>query len=80
MLASCSAIQAALTDAGLASDEAKRRAIDAVSRIQGALVVCRVLADPAPFAELIAGLADDLLAPVKSPVEPPVSPVEERPS
>ena len=78
MLAWCSAIQAVVTDAGIAPDEANRRAVDALSRIQGALVVSRVLADPTPFAELIARLADDLLAPSTSQNEAPRTPFEER--
>lgn len=46
---------------GVPAREARRRAEDAVVRIQGALIVSRGLGDPAPFRRVIKELPQDLL-------------------
>lgn len=56
------AFTAAASEGGAPSaDEARRRAIDAVVRIEGALVVSRVSSDPAIFQGVVADLARILL-------------------
>ena len=49
-----------LQDAGLARKEARRRARDAVARIQGAAVLARSLKDPKPFRQVLRRLATEL--------------------
>lgn len=56
------ALASVLQEAGFDRDEAQSRAEDAVIRIQGALVLSRALADPAPFRRQIATLPTVLLA------------------
>jgi AcrR family transcriptional regulator len=56
------AIAAALVEAGIAPAQARRRAQDAVIRVEGALVVSRALGDTAPFRRALKDFADDLLA------------------
>ncbi|RNF82045.1 TetR/AcrR family transcriptional regulator [Montanilutibacter psychrotolerans] len=46
---------------GVSEREAQQRAEDAVVRIQGALIVARGLADPAPFRRVLKRLPQDLL-------------------
>lgn len=56
------ALAAALEDTGAAPPRARAAAVDAVARIQGALVVGRALGDPAPFAAVMEAATRDLLA------------------
>jgi TetR/AcrR family transcriptional regulator, lmrAB and yxaGH operons repressor len=56
------ALAAALRRLGLPRRAAARRAVQAVGEIQGALVVCRALDDPAAFDRALAALADALCA------------------
>lgn len=56
------ALACALADAGLSRAVARARAEDAVCRIEGALVVARGIADPAPFMRILKALQADLLA------------------
>lgn len=51
-----------LTEAGIAEPEARRRAEDAVLRIQGALILSCGLDDPAPFARTLGELRESLLS------------------
>lgn len=55
-------IERVLVDAGLAPEIARERAEDAVIRIQGSLVVSRILRDTGPFERLLRQLPDQLLA------------------
>jgi TetR/AcrR family transcriptional repressor of lmrAB and yxaGH operons len=55
------AIEGVLVEAGIARDIAHERAQDAVVRIQGALVVARVLEDTDPFERLMRSLPEQLL-------------------
>ena len=55
------AIEGVLVEAGVEPGLARDRAEDAVVRIQGSLVVARVLDDTAPFARLLRRLPDELL-------------------
>lgn len=54
-------IEAVLLQAGIAPELAYARAEDAVIRIQGSLVVVRVLQDTGPFVRLLQRLPDELL-------------------
>lgn len=49
-------------DAGLTAAEARRRAEDAVIRVEGALVLAAATGDPAPFARTLTSLRTNLLA------------------
>jgi TetR/AcrR family transcriptional regulator, lmrAB and yxaGH operons repressor len=64
---SLEALVAALRDvaeeAGVPADVAAVRAEDVVVRIQGSLVVSRVLGDTGPFRRFLARLPDELLGP-----------------
>ncbi|RMH28912.1 MAG: TetR/AcrR family transcriptional regulator [Planctomycetota bacterium] len=55
------AFAAVAQDAGLSEAEARRRALNAVVRIQGALVVARITGDSAPFREALDELPATLL-------------------
>lgn len=55
------AFAATARDAGLAADEAGRRAQRAVMLLQGSLVLSRGLGSSAPFVACLAALPDDLL-------------------
>ena len=61
------AIARVLTDAGLSRALARRRAEDAVLRVEGALVVAGGLDDEGVFARTLQSLPDDLLAPGVGP-------------
>ncbi len=50
-----------LREAGFAPKEARRRAEDAVIRVQGALVLARGLGQPGPFERVLRELPDSLL-------------------
>ena len=54
------ALTAALTDTGADPAAARAASWDAVARIQGALVLSRVLGDRAPFAAALAAVGADL--------------------
>ncbi len=56
------ALTQTLTDSGLARDIARRRAYDALERIQGALVLARGTRDEHLFANMAQVLPDQLLA------------------
>lgn len=56
------AVARVLVDAGLPEPIADSRALEAVTRIEGALVVSRALEDTSPFKTLLAVLPDRLLA------------------
>ena len=56
------AIARVVGEAGIDPAEAARRAEDAVIRVEGALVVARVMGDTQPFRRTIERLPDDLLA------------------
>ncbi len=56
------ALSATIEDANLPRREARRRAEDAVMKIQGALVVARGMNDTALFRRMMAELPDALLA------------------
>jgi TetR/AcrR family transcriptional repressor of lmrAB and yxaGH operons len=56
------ALAKALTETGAAPPEAKAQAVDALSRIQGALVLSRALGDPSAFKQAMARVRGDLLA------------------
>jgi AcrR family transcriptional regulator len=56
------ALTQTLTDSGLARDIARRRAYDALERIQGALVLARGMKDEHLFANMAHVLPDQLLA------------------
>ncbi len=55
------AIATVLGDAGFSRKESHGRAMDAVVRIEGALVLARSLDEPAIFARTLRALPDDLL-------------------
>jgi len=55
------ALSAVMEDAGIPRETARRRAEDAVVRLQGALVVTRGTRDPKFFKRMLAELPDDLL-------------------
>lgn len=56
------AIAGALREAGLPSGEAQARALDALARIQGSLVLARALDDPEPFRRALERVRASLLA------------------
>ncbi len=56
------ALQRALEATGAPPEPARAAALDAVARIQGALLLCRALDDRAPFAAALAAARRDLLA------------------
>jgi TetR/AcrR family transcriptional repressor of lmrAB and yxaGH operons len=56
------AIAVTLRDAGETPARAKRRAEDAIVRIEGALVLARGMGEPALFARTLRALSDDLTA------------------
>ncbi len=61
------AIARVLTDAGLSRALARRRAEDAVLRVEGALVVASGLDDVGVFTRTLRSLPNDLLAPAAIP-------------
>lgn len=56
------ALAAALVDTGATPDAAEAAALDALTRIQGALVMSRLMRDGAPFTAAIEAVRRDLLA------------------
>lgn len=60
------ALAGLLVESGQAPATARERAEDAVIRIQGALVLCEGLGDPAPFRRVVGRLRDELLDPAES--------------
>ena len=57
------ALTTALLDAGLPRATAKARAVDAVIRMEGALILAGALKDVTPFTRTLAQLSKDLLSP-----------------
>jgi TetR/AcrR family transcriptional regulator, lmrAB and yxaGH operons repressor len=57
------ALAGLIVETGVARATARKRAEDAVIRIQGALVVCEGLGDQGPFRRTMRQLRDELLAP-----------------
>lgn len=51
-----------LIDAGIKPEVAKMRSQDAISKIQGALILVRILDDTEPFERAIESLSENLLA------------------
>ena len=56
------ALTEALTATGAKGSGAQAKALDALSRIQGALVLSRALGDPAAFQQAAQRVREDLLA------------------
>jgi AcrR family transcriptional regulator len=68
------AVAQPLEDAGLGGDEAKRRALQALASVEGALVLSRTYGDTAPFEAVLAGWTSSLLPP------PAAAAAEEKPA